>query len=370
MLDNMAPLRQAMEEMDAQDPAVSLAAKDRAAQILKDNDLNFTKMAELIEQRRLLLRPKILASMKRMDHEMLGEVSFRETGNALRREGQSFRQVADALELNRGLAPQHEDSLHTSEPSHEMAIEPGRRAPLRAASGLTSIFFFPLRHPFWFFVIAFAAVGLIYIVSSLAVTDRPRGGTQAVASATPSCPIPPCSASPSATPSATSSATIAGTPPTTTPTPSANAPTSLPPTASTCPPTSTSSRDASGASSSTSSRDARGASSSTSSRDTSGASSSTSSRDTSGASSSTSSRDAHGASSSTSSRDAYGASSSTSSRDAYGASSSTSTVNDCTQRMSAPRFGSLIPDRYRRNSISAGQCVSGVGGCRWGGGHF
>jgi len=323
MLDNMASLRQAMEEMDAQDPAASLAAKDRAAQILKDNDLNFTKMAELIEQRRLLLRPKILASMKRMDHEMLGEVSFRETGNALRREGQSFRQVADALELNRGLEPQHEDSLLTSEPSHEMAIEPGRRAPLRAASGRTSIFFFPLRHPFWFFLIALAAVGLIYIVSSLGVTDRPRGDrTQAVVSATPSCPTPPCSASPSATPSATSSATVAGTPPTTTSTPSPNAATSLPPTASPCPPTSTSSRDA------------------------------------------------YGASSSTSSRDAYGASSSTSSRDAYGASSSKSTVNDCTEMRPAPIFGSLIPTRHRRDSTSAGQCVRGVGGCRWGGGQF
>jgi hypothetical protein len=299
MLENMASLRPAMEEMDAQDPATSLAAKDRAAQILKDHDLNFTKMAELIERRQLLLRPKILASMKRMDHEMLGEASFRETSNALRREGQSFRQIADALELNRGLAPQHEDSLHRSEPSHEMAIEPDSGAPRRAANVLASILFFPLRHPFWFLVVAPAAVGLIYIVSSLVITDRPRlGGTPAVVSATPSCPSPSCSASPSATPSATSSATFAGTPPTTTPTPSANAPTSLPPTASTCPPTSTSSRNA------------------------------------------------------------------------YGAPSSKSTVNDCTQMTPSPIFGSLIPARYRRNSISAGRCVGGVGGCRWGGGQF
>ena len=64
MINDMASLKQAMEQMDADDTAVSQAAKDRAAQILSDSRLSFSKMADLIEQRRLLLRPKIVASIK------------------------------------------------------------------------------------------------------------------------------------------------------------------------------------------------------------------------------------------------------------------------------------------------------------------
>ena len=88
MIDDMAPLRKAMEQMDADDPAVSQAAKDRAAQILHDAKLSFSKLAEMIEDRRLLLRPKIVASIKRMDQpDMLGDAAFRDTGISLRREG-------------------------------------------------------------------------------------------------------------------------------------------------------------------------------------------------------------------------------------------------------------------------------------------
>ena len=67
MIEDMASLKQAMEQMDAQDPAVAEAAKHRAADILGASKLSFSKMAELIEQRRLLLRPRIVASIKRMD---------------------------------------------------------------------------------------------------------------------------------------------------------------------------------------------------------------------------------------------------------------------------------------------------------------
>ena len=56
MIDDMALLKQAMEQMDAEDPAVAQMAKDRAAQILSDAKLSFSKMAELIEQRQLLTR--------------------------------------------------------------------------------------------------------------------------------------------------------------------------------------------------------------------------------------------------------------------------------------------------------------------------
>jgi len=100
MIDDMALLKQAMEQMDAEDPTAAQAAKDRAAQILSDAKLSFSKMAELIEQRQLLLRPRIVAGIKRMDQPgMLGDAAFRDTGSALRREGQSFRQIAEAIEL-------------------------------------------------------------------------------------------------------------------------------------------------------------------------------------------------------------------------------------------------------------------------------
>ena len=58
MIADMALLKKTMEQMDAEDPIVAQAAKDRAAQTLSDAKLNFSKMAELIEQRRLLLRPR------------------------------------------------------------------------------------------------------------------------------------------------------------------------------------------------------------------------------------------------------------------------------------------------------------------------
>ena len=67
MINDMASLKQAMEQMDSDDVVVAQAAKDRAAHILSEAGLNFAKLAELIEQRRLLLRPRILASIKRMD---------------------------------------------------------------------------------------------------------------------------------------------------------------------------------------------------------------------------------------------------------------------------------------------------------------
>jgi hypothetical protein len=160
MIEDMASLKQAMEEMDAQDPAVAEAAKNRAAQILGASKLSFSKIAELIEQRRLLLRPRIVASIKRMDQpEMLGEAAFLDAGSALRREGQSFRQIAEALELNGGLAPQRAEAVPVSEPRHqlEMVDELATPAWLSALDLFIRIVFFPLRHPLRFFTIAVLA---------------------------------------------------------------------------------------------------------------------------------------------------------------------------------------------------------------------
>ncbi len=101
MIDDMAVLKQAMEQMDAEDPEVAQAAKDRAAETLGKAQLSFSKIAELIEQRRLLLRPRIVAGIKRMDQPgMIGDAAFRDAGSALRREGQSFRQIAEAIEFS------------------------------------------------------------------------------------------------------------------------------------------------------------------------------------------------------------------------------------------------------------------------------
>src|SRR6266478_4101170 len=125
MIDDMPRLKEAMEQMDAEDPAVAQAAKDRAAQTLSDAKLSFSKMAELIEQRRLLLRPRIVANIKRMDQPgTLGDAAFRDAGSALRREGQSFRQIAEAIELSSGPASQYEDLAQKSEPLRPTANEP------------------------------------------------------------------------------------------------------------------------------------------------------------------------------------------------------------------------------------------------------
>ena len=66
MIDDMASLKQAMEQMDSYDDAVAQAAKDSAARVLSDGKLSFSKLAELIEQRRLLLSPKIGGRLKAM----------------------------------------------------------------------------------------------------------------------------------------------------------------------------------------------------------------------------------------------------------------------------------------------------------------
>src|SRR5215813_555900 len=160
MIDDMTSLKQAMAQMDAEDPAAAEAAKARAAQILSDAKLSFSKLAELIEQRRLLLRPKIVANLKRMDEpDMLGDAAFRDAGSALRREGQSFRQIAEAIELNSGPALQYDQPVLTSEPLQQTvpASDPRASAWLGALVLFVDLLFFPIRHPLRFFTIALLA---------------------------------------------------------------------------------------------------------------------------------------------------------------------------------------------------------------------
>ncbi|MGA7803494.1 MAG: hypothetical protein WCB02_02590, partial [Bradyrhizobium sp.] len=139
------------------------AAKDRAAQTLSEANLNFSKLAELIERRRLLLRPGIVAGIKRMDQPgILGDAAFRDTGTALRKEGQSFRQIAQAIELSDRPAPAYADPVQASEPVHEMPREPGPPAWLEALFVVGRIVFFPLLHPIRFLAIALVLIVLFY----------------------------------------------------------------------------------------------------------------------------------------------------------------------------------------------------------------
>ncbi|MGB8400620.1 hypothetical protein, partial [Bradyrhizobium sp.] len=168
MIDDIALLKRAMEQMDAEDPTVAQAAKDRTALILSEARLSFSKMAELIQQRRLLLRPAIVAHIKRMDQPgLLGDAAFRDAGSALRKEGQSFRQIAEAIEATGRPAPRYEDPAPNSEPPYRTVREPGMPAWLPALGFVASIVVFPLRHPLRFLAIALLLILLFYASRAL-----------------------------------------------------------------------------------------------------------------------------------------------------------------------------------------------------------
>jgi hypothetical protein len=207
MIDDIVALKRAMQEMDAEDPEVAQAAKERAAQTLSDARMNFSKLAELIEQRRLLLRPRIVTGLKRMDQPgMLGEAAFRDAGSALRREGQSFGQIAEALELSGSPAevigspaPRYETLTQMREPLRRVAGEPlvMGSEPLEMASDppvvervdpgvpgwrLRAFFFvarvllFPLRHPILFLAMVLLAWLLYHTFPSAAPVGRLASG--------------------------------------------------------------------------------------------------------------------------------------------------------------------------------------------------
>jgi hypothetical protein len=385
MIHDMALLKQAMEQMDAEDPTVAQAAKDRAAQALSDANLNFSKMAQLIEQRRLLLRPRIIAGIKRMDQPgMLGDAAFRDTGSALRREGQSFRQIAEAIEQHSGEPGSgYEDPVRMYEPPHPMGGAPLDQMPagytepawLRALFFIGGIIFFPLRHPIRFLTLVLVAWLLFYALRGFVGLGQQassyfdgvgavrHGADQAVSSvgsffneiifrhpkeststaptkeaeapprppaSIPSAPSaapssPPAATSPSTTPPAAGSAgsgTASSTPPATTPAPSGNVSVApLPPAAAPAPPLAPPAVPRV----STPRRDAQ-------------------------------------------------------------ASFPSRLAENCDvvpeERYSRPRgraplveerpraLDDLIPEGMSRNSRTAGPCVGGVGGCSWGGGQY
>jgi hypothetical protein len=373
MIDDMPRLKEAMEQMDAEDPTVAQAAKDRAAQTLSDAKLNFAKMAELIEQRRLLLRPRIVAGIKRMDQPgMLGDAAFRDTGSALRREGQSFRQIAEAIERTDRPAPYYEDPVQTSAPLRQMTSEPGPPAWLRALAFVASIVFFPLLHPIRFLAIALLATFLFYTlrgfvpssqqalgyfdgvaavrrsvdtamssVSSFVNEHVLRQSKEATATPTPTPPAPipppPTAAPPSPAPSAapaTAPAVPAPSPnapaaPATAPAPSSNAPAApAPPSAAPAPPL----EAPAGPPVLTPRRDARGA---------------------------------------PPSKSAANRGAAREDRDPW--SRCCAPFQDDRPRIEDDRprtFEDIIPEGIRRHSRTAGPCSGGVGGCTWGGSRY
>jgi hypothetical protein len=340
MIDDMAPLKQAMEQMDADDLAVAQAAKDRAAQILSEARLSFSKMAELIEQRRLLLRPKIVASIRRMDQPgMLGDTAFRDAGTSLRKEGQSFHHIAEALELNGGTAPRYEEPVQRGELLHplEMEGEPGAPAWLRALAFVARIVFYPLQHPIRFLVIAVIVFMLVNTVRGFVGTGRQISGYVAdVSAARQHADAAMASVSSFVEKRIMRPSQEATTPPTPpAPVPSPSPADSLP---SSAPPTGTTTASAPPAPAATAAAPPAAA---------------------------LSANEAAPPTTPTSAPARPPAS--TQDVDARAFPAAKAAANDRSRLARMPAFADLMPENMHRNSRLAGPCMGGVGGCYWGG---
>ena len=335
MIDDIASLKQAMEQMDADDVAVAEAAKDHAAQILSDAKLSFSKMAELIEQRRLLLRPKIVTSIKRMDQpDTLGDAAFRDAGASLRREGQSFRQIAEALELNGGTAPRYEDTVHKGVVLHQMEMESEPDGPdwPRAPTLVMRVVGYPFRHPIRFLTIALLAIMLFnglrdfagvgrrisgYVGDVSAARERADAAMSTVSSFVEKRIIGPSqeAAGPPTSTAPTTSPSPANSPPPATPS-TGPAVTSAPPTT------------AAGSSANESAPPVPPPAA------------------------------------------AASPTAQTPRLDARGAPASNPAAKDRRQTVYPRALEDIMPARIRRNSRMAGPCIGGVGGCNWGGGQY
>jgi len=334
MIDDIASLKQAMEQMDADDVAVAEAAKDRTAHILSDAKLNFSKMAELIEQRRLLLRPKIVTSIKRMDQpDTLGDAAFRDAGASLRREGQSFRQIAEALELNGGAAPRYEDTVQKGVALHQMEMESEPDGPdwPRERTLAMRIVVYPFRHPIRFLTIALLAVMLFnglrdfagfgrrisgYVGDVSAARERADAAISSVSSFVEKRIMRP-------------SQEAAGPPASTAPVPSPSPANSPPATPSTGPAvTSTPLATAANSSANESAPPAPPPAA------------------------------------------AASPTAQTPRLDARGAPASNPAAKDRPQTVYPRALEDIMPARIRRNSRMAGPCIGGVGGCSWAGGQY
>ncbi|CAL75840.1 hypothetical protein BRADO1978 [Bradyrhizobium sp. ORS 278] len=221
MIDDMASLKQAMVQMDSEDATVAQTGKDRAAQILEASGLSFAKLAELIQRRRLLLPPSVLGRIKRMDQPgTLGDSAFRATWGVLRKEGQSFLQIAEALEVSGGLRPGDDAEAsalrqRTAQLSAEAAMDSDGRTPPTALTLALDIVTFPLRHPIRFLTVAVLGLVLFYGYRGAVTLGQQVSslfdGAAARRASSGAGPAPP--ASPAVTPSQTASSPATAPPP-------------------------------------------------------------------------------------------------------------------------------------------------------------
>jgi hypothetical protein len=261
--------------------------------------------------------------------EMLGDSAFRDAGTSLRREGQSFRQIVEALEINAATGTRNEDITSKGEllQPPQMDGEPRRVPRWREALAFgTRIFFYPLRHPIRTLVIALILFMLVNTFRGFVGVGRQVSGYVAVVSAarqradaaassvsaffqnltrpfqhaapSPTSPAP-TEASPAATPSA--GPTVASAPPTATPTPQAS-------------PASPSANEAAAPSTSPAPPPAT-----------------------------------------------------TPRPDMRSSPPSTVASNNRLRAVEPRAFEDLMPTEIRRHSRSGGPCTSGIGGCYWGG---
>jgi hypothetical protein len=110
--------------------------------------------------------------------DTLGDAAFRDTGASLRREGQSFRQIAEALELNAGTASRYEETVHKGVALHqmEMGSEPDGPDWPRTPTLAMRIAVYPFRHPIRFLTIALLAVMLFNSLHDFAGFGRRISG--------------------------------------------------------------------------------------------------------------------------------------------------------------------------------------------------
>jgi hypothetical protein len=110
--------------------------------------------------------------------DTLGDAAFRDTGASLRREGQSFRQIAEALELSRATATRYEDTVQKGVALHQMEMESEPDGPdwPRAPALAMRIVGYPFRHPIRFLTIALLAVMLFNGLRDFAGVGRRISG--------------------------------------------------------------------------------------------------------------------------------------------------------------------------------------------------
>jgi len=150
---------------------VAQAAKDRAAQVLSEANLSFAKMAEMIEQRRLLLRPRIIAGIKAHGsarHARRRGIPRRRQRAAQRRPELFVRLPRPSNSIAPDPSPDTKNRCGWISARVRWRVKPvmppGFTEPawLRALFFVAGIILFPLRHPIRFLALVLVAILLFY----------------------------------------------------------------------------------------------------------------------------------------------------------------------------------------------------------------